>query len=360
MSDKNSHLRRRTLLSSAGGLSLAGILAPAAVSATTSQYATDPPSVADLPESAIDGVTGRELVYSLEQAYGVYKGQRRNHTKGVGALGSFVGTQEATAYSCSTMFSGQPVEVVARFSLAGGNAHSSDKERSARGMALEFRLPNGHLQHMTMLHTPMFFAAVPRTFFDKFVSLTPDPDTGKPNPARYKAFVSSHPDTNSQNHFLADENPPPNYANSAFFGIHSFKFVNAEMRTTIVRWRFVPHDGVKHLSDEELKSMPADFLEQALIQRVKSHPVKWDMIVTIGQPGDPEDDPTVLWPQDRKEFRAGTLTVTSAMPQEDAASYSINYDPLVMADGIAATNDPILQARSSSYGVSHSRRLRGI
>ena len=52
-----------------------------------------------------------------------------------------------------------------------------------------------------------------------------------------------------------------------------------------------------------------------MIERVKQGPVKWDMIVTLGEPGDPENDPTKLWPSDRKEFKAGTLTITGATPQ---------------------------------------------
>jgi catalase len=66
------------------------------------------------------------------------------------------------------------------------------------------------------------------------------------------------------------------------------------------------------------------------------------MLVTIGQPGDSEDDPKILWPNNRKEVRAGTLTLSSAMPDPKAGSYKINCDPLMMADGIEATNDPIL------------------
>jgi catalase len=84
------------------------------------------------------------------------------------------------------------------------------------------------------------------------------------------------------------------------------------------------------------------------------------MIVTIGQPGDPVDDPTVLYPKDRMEVKAGTLTLDYAERNKEAGSYGINFDPLVLAKGIEATNDPILQARSSSYGVSYSRRLRGV
>jgi catalase len=81
------------------------------------------------------------------------------------------------------------------------------------------------------------------------------------------------------------------------------------------------------------------------------------MMVSVGQPGDTEDDPTVLWPADRKRFRAGTLSITSASPQKGAECEPINFDPLVMADGIAPTNDPILGFRSPAYAVSFAKRL---
>jgi len=163
----------------------------------------------------------------------------------------------------------------------------------------------------------------------------------------------------AQAEFLADHNPPPSYANSAYYGIHTFKFVGKDDKVTFVKWRFVPEDGEKSLTDAELTSMPADFLQQALIDRAKQGPVLWDMMVTIGEPGDPQDDPTVLWPKDRKEIKAGTLTITAAVPQDGAACKMINYDPLVMADGIAPTNDPILLFRSPAYAVSYVKRLQG-
>ncbi len=83
------------------------------------------------------------------------------------------------------------------------------------------------------------------------------------------------------------------------------------------------------------------------------------MWVTIGEPGDPEDSPTLLWPKDRKELKVGTLTISSAMPQTGAECEKINYDPLVMSDGIAPTNDPVLLFRSPSYAVSFVKRLQG-
>src|SRR6202023_3681991 len=85
---------------------------------------------------------------------------------------------------------------------------------------------------------------MPKTFLDKFLALRPDPATGKPNPEKFKAFLNSHPDNTSQFHFLQTTNPPPSYANCSFYGIHTFKFVNRDNKVTMVRWRFVPQDGL--------------------------------------------------------------------------------------------------------------------
>jgi catalase len=305
-------------------------------------------------------VTAEEVVAALEAAYGVHHGQRRNHAKGTCALGTFVGMSAASAYSRSALFSGSPVPVVARFSLAGGNPEASDAERSPRGMALEFRLPNGDLQHITMINTPTFFAAMPRTFLDKMRALRRDPATGKPNPEALAAFGASHPDNRGQAKFLADHNPPASYATSAYYGIHTFKFIDRADKVTLVRWRFVPEDGEKALTDSELKSMPRDFLERALIDRTKQGPVRWSMLLTIGEAGDPENDPTLAWPKSRKELKVGTLTISSTMTQKGAACENVNYDPLVMADGIAPTDDPVLLFRSPSYVRSYTKRLQGL
>lgn len=316
-------------------------------------------SQTQLSVAADKEVTAAEVVSAIEAVFGVAPGERRNHTKGMCAAGEFIATPEASAYSRSLLFSGKPVAVVGRFSLSGGNPKAPDTAKSGRGMALEFKLPDGGLQHMTMLNTPVFGAAQPQTFLDLMVALKPDLATGKPDPEKLKVFKETHPDNQAQAQFLASNNPPSSYANSAYWGIHAFRFINHENRTTLVRWRFVPEDGEKRLSDEELKSAPANFLEQALIERSKQGPVRWEMRVTIGQPGDVEDNPAVAWPEGRQEIKAGTLTITRAEAQQDGECGQINFDPLVMADGIAPTSDPVLLFRSPAYAVSFAKRLAG-
>ncbi len=311
-------------------------------------------------EAAENDVTPDKVVSALENTFGVTPGERRNHIKGTCATGEFIGAKDVAAYSRSALFSGKPIPVVARFSLAGGNPKVPDTAKSGRGMALEFQLPNAALQHMTMLNTPVFGAATPKTFLDLMAASQSDPATGKPDPEKIKAFKASHPDNAAQAAFLANNNPPTNYANSSYWGIHTFKFVNQDKKTTLVRWRFVPQDGEQRLSDDALKSSPPNFLEQALIDRVKRGPVRYDMMLTLGMPGDPENDPTLAWPEDRKQLKAGTLTISSALPQKGAACEKINYDPLTMADGIEPTNDPVLLFRSPAYALSFAKRSGGL
>ena len=311
---------------------------------------------APLAIAAENEVTASQVVDAMEGTFGVTPGERRNHIKGTCAVGEFLGSKDAAPYTRSALFSGQPVPVVARFSLAGGNPKLPDTAKNPRGLALQFKLPEGKLQHMTMINTPVFGAASAKTLFDLTVAMRPDPATGKPDPEKIKSFKASHPDNLAQAQFLANNNPPVNYANSAYFGIHTFKFINKDNKTTLVRWQFVPQDGEKRLSDEEMKTASPDFLEQALIGRAQKGPILWDMIATIGEPGDTEDNPTLAWPDSRKKIKFGTLSIRAAMPQKGAECEPINFDPLVLADGIEASNDPVLLFRSPAYAVSFSRR----
>src|SRR3979490_1928913 len=181
---------RRRLLAGVGGLSLG-----AAVSAVQPRQA-----IANETSSVAGSEGGEELVAvavndALEGAYGQHKGKRRNHTKGLGTTGYFVGTKEAAQVSRSALFDGDRIEVIGRVSIAGGSPSASDSERSPRGVGLEFRLKNGALHHMTMLHTPMFFARTSSTFLDKFLALAKDVHTGKADPTKRAPLMTNTPAT---------------------------------------------------------------------------------------------------------------------------------------------------------------------
>ena len=305
-------------------------------------------------------VTAPQMIDAFEGTFGVHPGQRRNHIKGTCASGEFVGTSAAVALSRSALFSGKTIPVVARFSLGGGSPEVPDAAPAPRGMALEFHLAGGGLQHITMINVPIFAAASPASFREAIVAAKPDPKTGQPDPEKLKAYAASHPDAMALTELASHHTPTANYFQTTYFSIHTFKFIDAKGTEHLVKWRFVPRDGTKEMTAAEMKAAPHDFLEKNLIERTRKAPAVWDMIVYVGEPGDPQDNPTLAWPETRRHFTAGTLTITQATPQQKGmACEPINFDPLVMADGIAPTNDPVLLFRSPAYAVSFGKRLSG-
>jgi catalase len=328
---------------------LAFLIIASAASSTPMMAFGAPPAGTD--------VTAPQMIDAFEGTFGVNPGQRRNHTKGTCAAGEFVGTADAAVLSRSLLFSGKTIPVLARFSLGGGNPQVPDAAPAPRGMALEFHLGSA-LQHITMINVPIFGATSPASFRDALVAAKPDPKTGQPDPEKLKAYAATHPDAMPLMQQTSHHTPTANYYQSTYFSIHTFKFIDAKGTEHMVRWRFVPRDGTKELTPAEMKAAPHDFLEKNLIERTRKGPAVWDMLVYVGEPGDPEDNPTLAWPETRKHFTAGTLTITDATPQQKGvACEPINFDPLVMADGIAPTNDPILRFRSPAYAVSFVKRL---
>jgi catalase len=312
------------------------------------------------PAAGPEAVTAPQMIDAFEGTFGVHPGQRRNHVKGTCAAGEFVGNTETASLSSSPLFSGKAIPVIARFSLGGGSPEVPDAAPAPRGMALEFHPPGGGLQHITMIDAPIFAASSPASFRDLLVAAKPDPKTGQPDPERLKAYAAAHPDSLALSELSSHHTPTANYFQATYFSIHTFKFIDAKGTQHPVRWRFVPRDGTKEMTAAEMKAAPHDFLEKNFIERTQKAPAMWDMIVYIGEPGDPENDPTLAWPETRKHLTAGTLSITQATPQQKGvACEPINFDPLVMAGGIAPTNDPILLFRSPAYAVSFGKRLSG-
>jgi catalase len=305
-----------------------------------------------------NGVQPSQMIESFEGTFGVHRGLRRNHAKGTCATGEFVGEQTTQELSRSALFSGEKISVLARFSVGGGNPEVSDVDAALpRGMALEFRLPRGALQHMTMVDEPIFGGATPESFNDAIVAARPDPNSGKPDPKKLSDYMASHPDARPLADWSLQHGPTASYFQSTYYSIHTFQFVDAKGIAHPVKWRFVPRDGVKELTAAQIASAPHDFLETTLIERAHKGNLLWDMLVYVGEPGDPLDNPSLAWPESRRHFVAGTLKILDAMPQHGAACENVNFDPLVLADGIAPTNDPVLLFRSPAYAVSFGKRL---
>lgn len=317
-----------------------------AVSMTAAAQAPAQPAVA--PDA---------FVNALEGTFGRHDGARRSHAKGVCAYGHFVGSAAGRDFSSASVFSGERVPVIARFSVGGGNPAASDKSRSVRGLALAFELPNNERWLTANLSAPVFFVGKPEHFVGFIESRRPDPATGRADPARVKAFNDAHPDTKPQIEWLAANPVPASYAGIGYFSTHAFRFTDRTGVTRFARWQFDPVMPVPGLSDEALKSASDHFLVDELRQRVATAPVEFRFRLQLAEAGDDTTSPVAQWPATRTLIDAGRLVIDRVAPDAGGACVPITFDPLVLPKGIAPSDDPVLLARSAPYVVSLARRL---
>ena len=297
------------------------------------------------------------LVDQLEATTGKFAGHRRSGAKGVCAAGSFVGSSQARALSSASAFSGQPVPVVARFSLTGANPQAPDNTKGQRNMALQFDLPGGEQWLMGNISAPVFGAETPAQFLGRLASLQPDPATKKPDAERVKAFADANPQVLLQGKYFASQPVPASFAGLNYWGVHGFGFVNAQGKTTWGKWLFEPVGGVLGLSDDEAKARSANYLFNDLRQRVQAGQVAFDFNLELAEPGDKITSATTPLPAGRKKVTLGRLTITSVSADGAGPCVDTNFSPLVLPRGVVASADPVLAARAAPYAISQGRRL---
>ncbi|GAF49441.1 catalase family peroxidase [Rhodococcus wratislaviensis] len=290
----------------------------------------------------------------FEQVYGHHDGFRRNHAKGLSAAGTFASNGAGVAVCEASVFTTGTVPVIGRFSLSGGIPDQVDKPDTIRGLALVFLLPNGEQWRTAMINIPVFLDSTPEGFYERLLASKPLPDSGQPDPRKMDAFLSRHPETVNAMKIIKQYPPSPGFDDSTFHGINAFYFTNGAGTTVPVRWSAVPepHTGPEVPS----RSADRDSLFDALIRAVAHRPLAWRLILTIGQQGDPTNDATQPWPNSRPSIDAGTVTIDAVQTEAAGNARDINFDPIVLPDGIAASDDPLLSARSAVYARSFTRR----
>jgi catalase len=301
-----------------------------------------------------NALTPARFVDAFERTDGVFSGFRRNHAKGVGVSGYFESNGQGTRLSKAVVFRPGQVPVIGRFSFGGGNPDVADAPNMVRGLGLQFRLPDGEEWRTAMVNLPVFPFQTPQAFFDNLVASEPDPKTGKPDPEKMAAFATSHPATVRALGIIQSHPPSTGFDNTAFNSLNAFRFVDAAGASIPVRWSLAPVEPFAAAA--ATAQTDKNYMFDALIASLRQHPLQWHLIVTIGKPEDTTNDATVAWPDGREQVDVGTLTLDHIESEETSPARDINFDPLVLPDGIAPSDDPLLSARSAIYSQSFTRR----
>ena len=287
----------------------------------------------------------------FEQVYGRHEGFRRNHAKGLSATGTFASNGAGAAVSRAAVFRVGSVPLIGRFSLGGGRPDQPDKPDTVRGLGLAFLLPDGEQWRTAMINLPVFTDRSPQGFYQRLLASKPLPGTGQPDPAQMAAFLQRHPETAAAMKIIKQSPPSAGFADSTFHGLNAFRFTNSSGVTVPVRWMAVPV-----ASPAPVATHGDDYLFDALIDAASRGPLQWRLILTIGAPGDPTSDATRPWPDSRPTIDAGTITIDAVQTEAPGNARDVNFDPLVLPDGITPSDDPLLSARSAVYARSFTRR----
>lgn len=286
---------------------------------------------------------------------GLYPGFRRAHAKGLCVAGTFSSDGSLSAYSSAGVFAPGRVPVVGRLSTGGGNPTAPDVAAGVRSLALQFQLPDGQQWRTAMNSPPVLPVGTPEKFLRMLEALSPDPATGRPDPARVGAFFAAHPESAELRAWQATNVPTGSFASTRYHSINAFVLVSADGDRQPVRWAMVPEADPQPLAEGP---HDPDHLQQEFSARVAQAPVRWAMEFTLAAPEDATDDATRAWPAERPRRMAGIVEITEASAQQGSACDGINFDPLVLPRGIEASDDPILAARTAAYAESLRRRAR--
>ncbi len=296
------------------------------------------------------------FVNRFQQVGGLHPGFRRNHAKGVCVSGWFDSNGQGSTLSKATIFQQGRVPMIGRFSLGVVNPDQADAPSTVRGFGIRFMPSKGEEWRSAMVDLPVFPFATPQAFYDQLAALAPDPATGKPDPARAQAFFEKYPESAAAIKVIKSERMSSGFDNSTFNGLNAFQFINEKGEKAWVRWSFVPVQPFEPVDVAHPEKAETNYLFDALIASVHQHPLQWHLIITIAQPGDPTDDATLPWPSDRRQIDVGTLTINQIESDDTSPARNINFDPLILPDGIAPSDDPLLSARSAIYSRSFTRR----
>ena len=248
------------------------------------------------------------------------------------------------------------VKALVRFSNSSTNPSIPDVFSPAKGMAVQFELPDGGVSNLVTITLPVFFASTPQSFIDILRTIKEHSVEGATIADKLKAVMEKYPESRAGLQAVATLQPPLSFATNLYHSIHAFYFTNRAGERRAVKYEWEPVSGTHFLTKEEVGSQSPNYLEDELVERLSKEPVAFQLTIILGQEGDSIDDPASAWPEDRERIVIGRLSLTQ---MADEKAQDTVFDPTVVSAGIECSEDPILNFRHDVYAVSHSRRSQG-
>lgn len=302
--------------------------------------------------------------------------ERIVHARGSAAHGYFQPYKSLSDITKADFLSSEEkiTPVFVRFSTVQGGAGSADTVRDIRGFATKFYTDEG-IFDLVGNNTPIFFIQDAIKFPDFVHAVKPEPHWAMPQGQSahdtFWDYISLQPET-LHNVFwaMSDRGIPRSYRTMEGFGIHTFRFINAEGKATFVRFHWKPVAGKASLiwdESQKLTGRDPDFHRRDLWESIEAGDFPE---YELGLQLIPEEDefkydfdlldPTKLIPEELVPVQLVGKMVLNRNPDNFfAENEQAAFHPGHIVPGLDFSNDPLLQGRLFSYTDTQISRLGG-
>ena len=300
--------------------------------------------------------------------------ERVVHARGYGAHGFFETLDPLTDVTSADIFrrAGERTPVFVRFSTVAGNKGSMDLARDVRGFAVKFYTKEGNWD-LVGNNIPVFFIQDAIKFPDLIHAAKAEPDRGFPQAQtahdNFWDFISLTPESmHMVMWIMSDRTIPRSFRYMEGFGVHTFRFINEEGRSTFVKFHWKPAGGLQSvLWNEAVKINGADpdFHRRDLWDAIGSglYP-EWHLGVQLFDEGFADAfgfdvlDATKIIPEEDVPVRiVGRLVLDRVVDNFFAETEQVAFHTGNIVPGIDFSDDPLLQGRNFSYLDTQLKRL---
>ncbi len=244
-----------------------------------------------------------------------------------------------------------------------------------RGFAVKFYTDQGNYDFVGN-NIPVFFIQDAIKFPDLIHSVKPEPHNEIPQAASahdtFWDFISLMPEAMHMIMWvMSDRAIPRSLRMMEGFGIHTFRLINKEGKSTFVKFHWKPKlgtHGVAWNEAQKISGFNADFHRQDLFDAIDNgaYP-EWEFGVQLIAEEDEHKfdfdllDSTKLVPEELVPVKIiGKMVLNRNTDNYFAETEQVAFCPSHIVPGIDFTNDPLLQGRLHSYLDTQISRLGGV
>ncbi|HQT78961.1 MAG TPA: catalase [Rhodopila sp.] len=300
--------------------------------------------------------------------------ERVVHARGYGAHGFFEAYESLSDITRADIFQrkGEKTPLFVRFSTVAGSKGSPDLPRDVRGFAVKFYTKEGNWD-LVGNNIPVFFIQDAIKFPDVIHSVKPEPDRDFPQAQsahdNFWDFASLSPEaTHMLMWVMSDRAIPRSLRFMEGFGVHTFRLVNAQGKSTYVKFHWKPKLGMQSVMwNEALKINGADpdFHRRDMWNSIAAgdYP-EWELGLQLFDDDFADKfgfdilDATKLIPEEQVPIRiVGRMVLDRNVDNFFAETEQVAFCTQNIVPGIDFTNDPLLQGRNFSYLDTQLKRL---